>query len=239
MARQPHKESSRPILESSASSPQFWATLSSHLNTKQLQEILHSGIFQKRPDIFIVIELQYKVCLLNVGCSGVLSCNAGIIRIAVGGAAATVVLIILTLCWIVKAKLFKKPEAKPELDLENLTERPIEMSYSSLVSATSNFMNTLGEGGFGIVYRGSLKAGVQIAVKVMEVASTHRKDHLLNEVATIGRIHHVHLVRLLGFCVEKQHRILVYEYVKNGSLDKWLFCKHKNDSVMFLHWRQR
>ncbi|KAI5076585.1 hypothetical protein GOP47_0008650 [Adiantum capillus-veneris] len=180
---------------------------------------------------------------IDRGCLGVLSCNR--IGIAVGLTVVSALLIILTLCWIVKAKLLKKPEEVitskhpfPYRDLDNLTERPIEMSYSSLVSATDNFINTLGEGGFGVVYKGSLTAGVHIAVKVVAVASEHRKKHFLTEVATIGRIHHVHVVRLLGFCMEEQRRILVYEYVNNGSLDRWLF-KHENDPFMFLYWQQR
>ncbi|MCO5558739.1 hypothetical protein L7F22_012325 [Adiantum nelumboides] len=64
------------------------------------------------------------------------------------------------------------------------------------------------------------------------------RRHFLNEVATIGRIHHVHVIRLLGFCLEQHHRILVYEYVNNGSLDNWLF-KNKDDSKQLLNRTQR
>ena len=58
----------------------------------------------------------------------------------------------------------------------------------------------------------------------------------LAEVETIGNLHHFNLVRLIGFCAEKSHRLLVYEYMSNGSLDRWVF--HKN-LEMLLDWQQR
>ncbi|MCO5571911.1 hypothetical protein L7F22_025662 [Adiantum nelumboides] len=157
--------------------------------------------------------------------------------------------VVLALCCLLKPKsldtFLKSVQTSPKssdptlsLDFEKLTERQVEISYSCIVSATSNFNNVLGEGGFGVVYCGLL-TGAPIAVKVVaEVTSEHRKKHFLNEVATIGRIHHVHVVRLLGFCMEQHHRILVYEYVNNGSLDKWLF-KHRDNPEQDLSWTQK
>ncbi|MCO5558757.1 hypothetical protein L7F22_012343 [Adiantum nelumboides] len=184
---------------------------------------------------------------IGKGCTA-FACNIGAqIGLAVGVTSAA--FIVLALCCLLKPKpldtfpKFVQTRPKPShptlsLDLEKLTERPVEISYSSIVSATSNFNNVLGEGGFGVVYCGLL-TGVPIAVKVVaEVTSEHRKKHFVNEVATIGRIHHVHVVRLLGFCMEQHHRILVYEYVNNGSLDNWLF-KHRDNPEQLLSWTQR
>ncbi|KAI5077032.1 hypothetical protein GOP47_0009097 [Adiantum capillus-veneris] len=135
-------------------------------------------------------------------------------------------------------------------ELEGLTERPIEYSYSSIASATKSFSCVVGEGGFGVVYKGTLPSnnnkseeaiGVEIAVKVLEIRSKHMKKQFLNEVGTIGRIHHVNVVRLLGFCVQEDHEMLVYEYVANGSLDKWLFTGKNggDDEERMLDWSQR
>ncbi|MCO5571910.1 hypothetical protein L7F22_025660 [Adiantum nelumboides] len=184
---------------------------------------------------------------IDKGCTA-LACNTGAqIGLAVGMTFAAFV--VLALCCLLKPKsldtFLKSVQTSPKssdptlsLDFEKLTERPVEISYSSIVSATSNFNNVLGEGGFGVVYCGLL-TGAPIAVKVVaEVTSEHRKKHFLNEVATIGRIHHVHVVRLLGFCMEQHHRILVYEYVNNGSLDKWVF-KHRDNPEQHLSWTQK
>ena len=62
------------------------------------------------------------------------------------------------------------------------------------------------------------------------------KKSFLAEVETIGSIHHINLVRLIGFCAEKNHRLLVYEYISNRSLDRWVF--HKNPE-MLLDWQYR
>ncbi|MCO5569606.1 hypothetical protein L7F22_023322 [Adiantum nelumboides] len=129
-------------------------------------------------------------------------------------------------------------------DLEGLTERPMEYSYNSIATATKSFSNVIGEGGFGKVYKGALipqngsihikaegRDNMQIAEKVLEMRSKHMKNQLLNELGTIGRIHHVNVVRLLGFCVQEDHAMLVYEYVANGSLDRWLFADKLDSEV--------
>ncbi|MCO5612554.1 hypothetical protein L7F22_066822 [Adiantum nelumboides] len=116
-------------------------------------------------------------------------------------------------------------------DLKGLIERPVEYSYSSIASATKSFNNAIGEGGFSKVYKGALpqngsthkaegRHNMQIAVKVLEMKSKHMKNQLLNELGTIAQIHHVNIARLLGFCMQEDHKILVYEYVANGALDK-------------------
>ncbi|CAN6451493.1 unnamed protein product [Victoria cruziana] len=87
---------------------------------------------------------------------------------------------------------------------------------------TGRFRQKLGQGGFGSVYRGKLPNGLPVAVKVIETTSGSNGGEFLNEVATIGRVHHVNVVRLLGFCAERFKRALVYEFMPNGSLEKFI-----------------
>lgn len=96
--------------------------------------------------------------------------------------------------------------------------------YEELKAMTGDFTVKLGEGGFGSVFLGTLPSGIRIAVKRLDGFGQIKKSFLV-EAETIGTINHVNLVRLLGFCAEKSLRLLVYEYMCNGSLDKWIFHK--------------
>ncbi|KAF3792351.1 Glycerophosphodiester phosphodiesterase protein kinase domain-containing [Nymphaea thermarum] len=100
--------------------------------------------------------------------------------------------------------------------------KPNRYSYSDLKKMTNHFREKLGEGGFGSVYRGRLPNGLPVAVKTLETSKSNG-DEFINEVATIGRVHHVNVVRLLGFCAERFKRALVYEFMPNGSLEKFIF----------------
>ncbi|KAM2039598.1 hypothetical protein ACFX1T_013023 [Malus domestica] len=103
-------------------------------------------------------------------------------------------------------------------------EKPIRFTSQQLRIATDNFTNLLGQGGFGAVYKGIFSNGTLVAVKVLYGSSDKRiKEQFMAEVSTIGRTHHFNLVRLYGFCFEEHLRALVYEYMGNGSLDKYLF----------------
>ena len=100
--------------------------------------------------------------------------------------------------------------------------RPIKYSFSDLKNMTKAFKDKLGEGGYGSVYKGTLRSGRDVAVKVLGKSKANRQE-FINEVATIGRIHHVNVVRLIGFCAERSKRALVYEFMPNGSLEKHIF----------------
>ncbi|XP_019081368.1 rust resistance kinase Lr10 [Vitis vinifera] len=110
---------------------------------------------------------------------------------------------------------------------------PIRYSYSNIKKMTKGFNEKLGEGGYGSVYKGKLRSGHLVAVKLMTNSKSNGQD-FINEVATIGKIHHVNVVQLLGFCVEGSKRALVYDFMPNGSLDKYIFPeKEGNISLSF------
>ncbi|PRQ55771.1 putative glycerophosphodiester phosphodiesterase, protein kinase RLK-Pelle-LRK10L-2 family [Rosa chinensis] len=101
---------------------------------------------------------------------------------------------------------------------------PIRYSYSNIKKMTKGFKDKLGEGGYGSVYKGKLRSGHLVAVKMLGNSKANGQD-FMNEVATIGRIHHVNVVRLIGYCAEGSKRALIYEYMSKGSLDKHIFPK--------------
>lgn len=97
-------------------------------------------------------------------------------------------------------------------------------SYAELRSATDNFnrSNKVGRGGFGTVYKGTIRNGREVAVKVLSAESRQGIREFLTEIDVITNVKHPNLVELIGCCVEGSNRILVYEYLKNSSLDRAL-----------------
>ncbi|KAE8672502.1 putative receptor-like protein kinase [Hibiscus syriacus] len=90
--------------------------------------------------------------------------------------------------------------------------------------ATNHFSgeNVIGEGGYGMVYKGILINGTEVAVKKLFNNLGQAEKEFRVEVEAIGHVRHKNLVRLLGYCIEGVHRMLVYEYVNNGNLEQWL-----------------
>ncbi|WJX16591.1 hypothetical protein P8452_06598 [Trifolium repens] len=109
---------------------------------------------------------------------------------------------------------------------------PIRYSYSDIKKMTKGFKDKLGEGGYGSVYKGQLRNGDLVAIKMLGGKSRANGQEFINEVATIGTIHHVNVVRLIGFCVEKTKRALVYEFMPNGSLDKHIFSRERMNNPL-------
>ncbi|GLJ05030.1 hypothetical protein SUGI_0009750 [Cryptomeria japonica] len=108
--------------------------------------------------------------------------------------------------------------------------------FSELRKATDNFSECVGKGRFGSVYKGLLlPENKVIAVKRLESVS-QGEGEFRTELSLIGRVSHMNLVRMFGYCAEAKHRLLVYEYVENGSLDKYLFTQ---DSSRVLDWNTR
>ncbi|XP_019162331.1 PREDICTED: putative receptor protein kinase ZmPK1 isoform X6 [Ipomoea nil] len=105
-------------------------------------------------------------------------------------------------------------------------------TYAELKKATKNFKVELGRGGSGAVYKGVLADDREVAVKKLG-DEFHGEEQFWAEMTTIGKINHMNLVRMWGFCAERKHRLLVYEYVENSSLDKHIYTSN------FLGWKER
>ncbi|KAH6812482.1 PR5-like receptor kinase [Perilla frutescens var. frutescens] len=96
---------------------------------------------------------------------------------------------------------------------------PIRYSHSNIKRMTRGFREKVGKGGYGCVYKGKLRSGLDVAVKMLGKSTTNGQD-FINEIATIGRIHHVNVVKLVGYCAERSKRALVFDFMPNGSLEK-------------------
>ncbi|XP_076887168.1 G-type lectin S-receptor-like serine/threonine-protein kinase At4g27290 [Bidens hawaiensis] len=122
---------------------------------------------------------------------------------------------------------------------EEHMEQPL-FSFSIIANATANFShdNKLGEGGFGSVYKviGMLEDGKEIAVKRLSMNSSQGVDEFKNEVICILKLQHRNLVKLLGCCIQRDEKLLIYEYLPNKSLDYFIF--DKTQSVL-LDWTKR
>ncbi|KAM7490243.1 hypothetical protein LguiA_033164 [Lonicera macranthoides] len=113
----------------------------------------------------------------------------------------------------------------PSYAIEITDVQSLQFDLGTIQAATNNFLNEtkIGRGGFGIVYKGILANGQEIAVKRLSKSSRQGELEFKNEVVLVAKLQHRNLVRLLGFCLEGKEKILVYEYVPNKSLDYFLF----------------
>lgn len=102
-----------------------------------------------------------------------------------------------------------------------------EFTYEALAAATCGFSqaNLLGQGGFGFVHKGVLPNGKEVAVKSLKSGSGQGEREFQAEVEIISRVHHRHLVSLVGYCIARGQRMLVYEFVPNGTLEYHLHRK--------------
>ncbi|CAN8246452.1 unnamed protein product [Cochlearia groenlandica] len=121
---------------------------------------------------------------------------------------------------------------------EIATTRSLQFSFKTIEAATDKFSdsNMIGRGGFGEVYKGTLLTGTEVAVKRLSKTSGQGAREFKNEAVLVTKLQHRNLVRLLGFCLEAEEKILVYEFVPNKSLDYFLFDPVKQGE---LDWTRR
>lgn len=134
-------------------------------------------------------------------------------------------------------KTERENQARVEKFLEDYRAfRPTRYSYAVIKKITNLFQEMLGEGAYGTVYKGTLSNEIHVAVKVLN-DSNDDGEEFINEVAAMGRIHHVNVVRLVGFCADGFRRALVFEYLPNQSLDKLIFPASFKDNIT-LNWKK-
>ncbi|KAM6586598.1 hypothetical protein CsatA_009203 [Cannabis sativa] len=149
-----------------------------------------------------------------------------------GAAVVTVVLIL-----IYRAYNSNKQGKEYKLRIKRFLEdykalKPSRYSYADIKKITSQFSEKLGEGAYGTVYKGKLSTDFFVAVKILN-NSKGNGEEFINEVGTIGQIHHINVVRLVGYCADGARRALVYEFSPNGSLQQYISSP---DSEHFLGW---
>ncbi|KAF8103167.1 hypothetical protein N665_0188s0120 [Sinapis alba] len=149
-----------------------------------------------------------------------------------GGIIAAIVVVVVTIILIVVGLviIFKRRNQKQEIELPT---ESIQFDLKTIEAATSNFSerNKLGRGGFGEVYKGMLMNGTEVAVKRLSKKSEQGETEFKNEVVVVAKLQHRNLVRLLGFSVHGEEKLLVYEFVPNKSLDYFLFDPEKRTQL--------
>lgn len=127
---------------------------------------------------------------------------------------------------LLKLLVVQEADAKDQADVELFLKNhgnlaPKRYKYSQLKKITNSFAENLGKGGFGSVYKGKLQDGRLVAVKILSGSKGNGED-FINEVSSISRTSHVNVVALVGFCFEGSKRALIYEFMPNGSLEKFI-----------------
>ncbi|MCL7047710.1 hypothetical protein MKW94_023867 [Papaver nudicaule] len=163
-------------------------------------------------------------------------------KIAIGVSSGLFVFILsMLIIFITMRKKADEAERENQLRIEQFLEKnalkPTRYSHAEIKKITNKFETKLGQGGYGSVFEGKLTNGIQVAVKILDnLQGNNNGEEFVNEVATIGRIHHLNIVRLLGFCVEGSTRALIYEFMSNSSLDKFIFSSEKDKTLVTLGW---
>ncbi|MCD7451028.1 hypothetical protein HAX54_009392 [Datura stramonium] len=162
---------------------------------------------------------------------------SGVIVAIVVPIAVSILLFIFGFCWIRRTSS-QEFTVVEDMTGEISTAESLQYDLNTIRAATTNFStdNRIGEGGFGVVYKGKLPNGQEIAVKRLSGSSGQGVEEFKNEIVLIAKLQHRNLVRLLGYCLEGDEKILVYEFVPNKSLDYFLFDREKQQQ---LDWSRR
>lgn len=164
---------------------------------------------------------------------------SGVIVAIVVPIGVSILLFIFGFCWIRSRTSREFNIVEEILDADEIsTAESLQYQLNTIRAATTNFStdNIIGEGGFGIVYKGKLPNGQEIAVKRLSRSSTQGVEEFKNEIVLIAKLQHRYLVRLLGYCFEGDEKILIYEFVPNKSLDYFLFDPERQQ---LLDWSRR
>ncbi|KAK9091757.1 hypothetical protein Sjap_024934 [Stephania japonica] len=159
----------------------------------------------------------------------ILSCSMTALSVGASGIAAAIVVFCFWKMKCISRKLMTLSKKKTE-SAKNVEQflmnygsiSPTRYEYSEIKRMTNSFQDKLGKGGYGSVFKGKLDDGRMVAVKLLS-ESKGNGDEFINEVASISRTSHVNIVTLLGFCVKGSKRALVYEFMPNGSLEKFIY----------------
>lgn len=192
------------------------------------------------------VEHKSYVATIKVGKESSSSSGTSETGLIVGISVGLIISVILFGVWYIRHKphrrkhlrFFKEDEDDQFSSLPGQAQR---FTFKELQRVTQEFSEKLGAGGFGSVYRGVFTDGTIVAVKQLENTTrfTQGMKEFRNEVFALSNINHQNLVHLRGFCADGVHRLLVYEYVPNGSLDVWLFRKGAERPGPPLDWKTR
>ncbi|PIN07249.1 Serine/threonine protein kinase [Handroanthus impetiginosus] len=152
--------------------------------------------------------------------------SQGTIGMVISGTIGMVIISTIIYCFHKRRRLLKTRNPGRNQDVEIILLQhgslaPKRYKYSQIKKITKSFSDKLGQGGYGSVYKGILPNGCLVAVKVL-VEIDSNGEEFINEVASISRTSHVNIVNLLGFCYDRNKRALVYEFMPNKSLDKFI-----------------
>ncbi|XP_062110063.1 LEAF RUST 10 DISEASE-RESISTANCE LOCUS RECEPTOR-LIKE PROTEIN KINASE-like 2.5 [Humulus lupulus] len=146
---------------------------------------------------------------------------------------------IIVIVVLIVRRLWKKHQTYGNVEafLENYGPLQVRRySYSDVKKMTNSFKEKLGQGGFGCVYKGKLHDEHLVAVKMLNESKENNGEEFINEVAAISRTSHVNVVTLLGFCFEGAKKALIYEFMPNGSLEKFVYDENETEESYQLDW---
>uniref|UniRef100_A0A2P2LAE4 non-specific serine/threonine protein kinase n=1 Tax=Rhizophora mucronata TaxID=61149 RepID=A0A2P2LAE4_RHIMU len=164
------------------------------------------------------------------------------LAVIIVSATAPVVLLLSILLYCAKRKMLRSKDKRSLSPVKSMTATNVpnltHYSFANIEKATDgfSFKNKLGEGGYGPVYKGMLLGEQVIAVKKLSKTSTQGFEEFKNEVMLTAKLQHVNLVKVLGYCIEREEQMLIYEYMPNKSLDYYLFDPNRR---CLLDWQKR
>lgn len=174
-----------------------------------------------------------------------------VVIVVMASLAVVALLVAFSYYWYIKNKVKKRFHTEKSLPPSNELVPPVTNSssqtesqvftFKQLQAATSNFNsnNVIGNGGFGSVYKGVLQDGSKVAIKQLDQASKQGEQEFRVEVDVLSCLHSPYLLALIGYCADHDHRLLVYEFMPNGSLQEHLYSDGCPSNPPKLDWETR